>query len=91
MPDGRTPDPSRAVEDYLKAVYKLQAEAGGAAVSTTALAEELDRSAASITRMVQGLAAQGLLSYTRYRWMLLFLPFRGRAKRVHPQPVQKKS
>ena len=67
MPDGRTPDPSRAVEDYLKAVYKLQAEAGGAAVSTTALAEELDRSAASITRMVQGLAAQGLLSYTRYR------------------------
>ena len=67
MPDGRTPDPSRAVEDYLKAVYKLQAEAGAAAVSTTALAEELDRSAASITRMVQGLAAQGLLSYTRYR------------------------
>ncbi|WP_419942279.1 metal-dependent transcriptional regulator [Candidatus Palauibacter sp.] len=67
MPDGRIPDPSRAVEDYLKAVYKLQAEAGAAAVSTTALAEELDRSAASITRMVQGLAAQGLLSYTRYR------------------------
>ena len=67
MPEEKVLDPSRAVEDYLKAVYKLQSEAGGSAVSTTALAEELGRSAASITRMVQGLATQGLLSYTRYR------------------------
>ena len=46
--------PSRAVEDYLKAVYKLQQSAD--AVSTTSLAEELDRSAASVTNMVKGLA-----------------------------------
>ena len=71
MPEGRSPDPSRAVEDYLKAVHKLQSEGRGTAVSTTALAEELRRSAASVTRMVQGLAAQGLLSYTRYRGVRL--------------------
>lgn len=71
MPEGMSPDPSRAVEDYLKAVHKLQSEGRGTAVSTTALAEELRRSAASVTRMVQGLAAQGLLSYTRYRGVRL--------------------
>ena len=62
-------DPSRAVEDYLKAVYKLQQ--AGDPVSTTALAEELDRSAASVTNMVKSLAAQGLLRHTPYRGVLL--------------------
>ncbi len=63
------PDPSRAVEDYLKAVYKLQQ--AGEPVSTTALAEALDRSAASVTNMVKSLAAQGLLRHTPYRGVLL--------------------
>ncbi|MGH7540098.1 MAG: metal-dependent transcriptional regulator [Gemmatimonadota bacterium] len=57
--------PSRAVEDYLKAVYKLQQ--GAPSVSTTALAEELGRSAASVTNMVKSLAEQGLLEHTPYR------------------------
>lgn len=61
--------PSRAVEDYLKAVYKLQGDV--AAVSTTALAEELGRSAASVTNMVKGLAETGLLEYTPYRGVRL--------------------
>jgi DtxR family Mn-dependent transcriptional regulator len=61
--------PSRAVEDYLKAVYKLQQSAD--AVSTTSLAEELDRSAASVTNMVKGLAESGLVEHTPYRGVRL--------------------
>ena len=64
-----SPDTSRAVEDYLKAVYKLQQAADS--VATTSLAEELGRSAASVTNMVKGLAEQGLLEYTPYRGVRL--------------------
>lgn len=60
---------SRAVEDYLKAVYKLQQNAE--TVSTTALADELGRSAASVTNMVKGLAEQGLLEHEPYRGVKL--------------------
>lgn len=60
---------SRAVEDYLKAVYKLQQLAPS--VSTTALAEELGRSAASVTNMVKSLAEHGLLEHELYRGVRL--------------------
>ena len=60
---------SRAVEDYLKAIFKLQAES--AQVSTTALAAELARSAASVTNMVKGLAEQGLLVHEPYHGVRL--------------------
>lgn len=60
---------SRAVEDYLKAVYKLQQSAES--VSTTALAEELGRSAASVTNMVKSLAEHGLLEHEPYRGVRL--------------------
>ncbi|MGB5302794.1 MAG: metal-dependent transcriptional regulator [Gemmatimonadota bacterium] len=62
-------DHSRAVEDYLKAIFKLQGE--NLPVSTTALAAELDRSAASVTNMVKGLAEQGLLDHEPYRGVRL--------------------
>lgn len=55
---------SRAAEDYLKAIYKL--EGPGSAVSTSALAAELGRSAASVTNMVKNLAEQGLLEHRPY-------------------------
>lgn len=73
-------DPSRAVEDYLKAVYKLQQ--AGDPVSTTALAEELERSAASVTNMVKSLAAQGLLRHTPYRGVLLTASGKAAALRI---------
>ncbi|MCY3600336.1 MAG: metal-dependent transcriptional regulator [Gemmatimonadetes bacterium] len=73
-------DPSRAVEDYLKAVYKLQQ--AGDPVSTTALAEELDRSAASVTNMVKSLAVQGLLRHTPYRGVLLTATGKAAALRI---------
>lgn len=60
---------SRAVEDYLKTIFKLQEESGS--VSTTALAGELDRSAASVTNMVKGLAGQGLPDHEPYRGVRL--------------------
>jgi DtxR family Mn-dependent transcriptional regulator len=60
---------SRAVEDYLKAIYKLQEDFG--AVSTTALAEELRRSAASVTNMVKSLADQRLLEHEPYHGVRL--------------------
>ena len=68
-PEAGSPDRSRAVEDYLKAVYKLQQDAE--AVSTTSLADELGRSAASVTNMVKGLAERGLLQHTPYRGVRL--------------------
>lgn len=60
---------SRAVEDYLKAVWKLQQPSEP--VSTTALAEELDRSAASVTNMVKALAERGLLEHVPYHGVRL--------------------
>ncbi len=63
---------SRAVEDYLKAIYKLERSVTPAApASTTALAESLDRSAASVTNMVKSLADQGLVSHEPYRGVRL--------------------
>lgn len=61
--------PSRAAEDYLKAVYKLQRSESP--VSTTALAGKLDRSAASVTNMVKSLADQGLLEHVPYHGVSL--------------------
>ena len=60
---------SGAVEDYLKAVYKLQQATPS--VSTTVLAEELGRSAASVTNMVKSLAEAGLLQHVPYHGVSL--------------------
>jgi DtxR family Mn-dependent transcriptional regulator len=60
---------SRAVEDYLKAIFKLQDLSDQ--VSTTALAGELNRSAASVTNMVKALAEQGLLVHEPYHGVRL--------------------
>jgi DtxR family Mn-dependent transcriptional regulator len=57
-------DRSRAVEDYLKAIRHLQQES--APVSTTALAQHLDRSPASVTNMIKSLAERGLVEHEPY-------------------------
>lgn len=62
-------DRSRAVEDYLKAIRHLQLE--WALVSTSALAQHLDRSPASVTNMVKSLAEQGLVEHEPYRGVRL--------------------
>src|SRR3954462_3230977 len=55
---------TEAVQDYLKAIWKL--EQHGRA-TTSAGAEELDVSAASATAMVKRLASLGLVDHERYR------------------------
>lgn len=62
-------DRSRAVEDYLKAICLLGSE--GAPVSTSALAQQLDRSPASVTNMVKGLAERGLVEHEPYHGVVL--------------------
>ena len=56
---------THAMEDYLKAVYLLQE--GQEKVPTSAIAQQMEVSAASVTGMIRKLAAMGLLNYTSYR------------------------
>jgi DtxR family Mn-dependent transcriptional regulator len=62
-------DRSRAVEDYLKAIKHLQPES--AQVSTSALAQQLDRSPASVTNMIKSLAERGLVEHQPYHGVRL--------------------
>jgi DtxR family Mn-dependent transcriptional regulator len=55
---------SQAVEDYVKAIYKLQIE--GQSVSTTDLARKMGTSAAAATKMIKHLAECNLIDYTKY-------------------------
>ena len=61
---------SPAVEDYAKAIYKLERNAGGA-VSTTALAERLDVTPGSVSAMLRKLADLGLVTHVPYHGVRL--------------------
>lgn len=61
---------SGAAEDYLKAIYKLHPPSGGT-VSTSALADELGRSAAAVTNMVKSLAEKGHAEHVPYHGVRL--------------------
>jgi DtxR family transcriptional regulator, Mn-dependent transcriptional regulator len=65
------PELSAAIEDYAKAIYHLQTRADGAAVSTTALAERLDVTAASASGMVRKLDELGLVTHVPYKGVQL--------------------
>ncbi len=60
---------SEAVQDYLKAIYKLQQQGG--VVSTSALAEAMDVTAASATGMVKKLASLKLVRHSPYQGVVL--------------------
>ena len=60
---------SAAVEDYVKTIYKLQAQAE--TVSTSALAERTGTTAAGVTKMIKHLAQLNLVSYTPYHGVRL--------------------
>ncbi len=57
----------RAVEDYAKAIYKLEASCPGRPVSTNALAEQLQVTPASASAMGKKLAVRGLVTRVPYR------------------------
>src|SRR3954447_12191484 len=58
-----------AIQDYLKAIYKLQE--GEARVSVTALAREQGIAAGSASKMVKKLAALELVDHARYKGVRL--------------------
>jgi DtxR family Mn-dependent transcriptional regulator len=60
---------SQSVEDYLKAIYKLQAD--GCAASTTGLARHLGTTPAAATKMMKNLAELHLIDYTPYQGVRL--------------------
>jgi DtxR family Mn-dependent transcriptional regulator len=60
---------SQAIEDYLKAIYRLEQREGK--VTTKALALSLDVAAPSVTAMIKRLHAMRLVRYTRYRGVVL--------------------
>lgn len=66
-PEGLTLSP--AMEDYLKAIFSLSRKGG--AVSTQALADRLEFSPASITKMLKRLAGYKLVEYERYQGVRL--------------------
>src|SRR5690349_12271688 len=55
---------TQAIQDYLKTIYKLQH--GRHAASTTAIAEKLGVSPASVTGMVKKLSKMGLVTHSPY-------------------------
>jgi DtxR family Mn-dependent transcriptional regulator len=61
-----TRSPSSSVGDYLKAVWELAADSGGAA-STKSVATRLSVSPASVTNMFARLQEMGHVRYERYR------------------------
>ncbi|MDQ3941606.1 MAG: metal-dependent transcriptional regulator [Actinomycetota bacterium] len=62
--------PSSSVGDYLKAVWELAVDSGGAA-STKSVATRLSVSSASVTNMFVRLQEMGLVRYERYRGVTL--------------------
>jgi DtxR family Mn-dependent transcriptional regulator len=61
---------SEAVEDYAKAIFTLQRRSGGP-VGTSALAERLGLSPASVTAMLKRMDRMGLVRYEPYRGVIL--------------------
>jgi len=57
---------SQSVEDYLKAIYKLESTMEGKGVPTSNLAKEMGVANASVTNMVKRLSDLGLVSYESY-------------------------
>ena len=60
---------SDSIQDYLKEIYKLQAESGRA--TTSAIAERMDVAASSATAMVKKLTALALAAHEPYRGVVL--------------------
>ena len=59
---------SQAVQDYLKAIFKLET---GGLVSTTEIAKEMNVSGASVTGMLKRLSSMNLVEYNSYKGVKL--------------------
>lgn len=61
----RSSSHTQSIEDYLKAIYKLEQTVEGG-VSTTSLAKEMDVANASVTNMLKRLSKLGMVNYQSY-------------------------
>ncbi|MBA2663025.1 MAG: metal-dependent transcriptional regulator [Bradymonadaceae bacterium] len=59
--------PTISVENYLKAIYHLQADDPESRVKTKALAKQMEISLPSVTNMLKSLAGEGLVEYQPYK------------------------
>ena len=57
-------------ENYLKAIYHLGKQ-GNNAVSTNAIAEQMETKASSVTDMIKKLAEKNLANYVKYQGVSL--------------------
>ena len=71
---------TRSVEDYLKAIYLLQAKRQPA--STSDIAELLELSAPSVSGMIKRLSDQGLIEHAPYKGVVLTASGRGVALKM---------
>lgn len=71
IPADPIPQITPHVEDYLKVVYTAAREGDAERVSTSAIADRMDVSAASATNMMQKLADMKLVDYLPYRGVAL--------------------
>jgi DtxR family Mn-dependent transcriptional regulator len=62
---------SAVMEDYLKAIYQLQAEGDGELVRTSAVAEHLDVTPPTVTSMVSKLEERELVEREKYKGVTL--------------------
>ena len=58
--------PTDTVEDYLKAIHRIESR-GGPPVSTSQIAEALDKTPATVTSMIETLSDRGLVSREKYK------------------------
>lgn len=66
-----SPGISPVMEDYLKAIYEMDAERSGEPVPAAALIERLGAAPATVTETVKRLAALGLVTHAPYRGVTL--------------------
>ena len=71
-----------ALQDYLKAIYRVTEARGGEAANTKAIAAELGVSQPSVSAMLDRMAADGLVDYVHYAGATLSRKGRRMALRV---------
>lgn len=74
--------PQPALQDYLKAVYRVTEARGGEPANTKAIATELGVSQPSVSAMLDRMAADGLVDYVHYAGATLSRKGRRAALRV---------
>ena len=79
-PQTAQPSITRSVEDYLKAIFLLEAK--GQPATTSDIALQLELSAPSVSGMIKRLSDQGLIEHAPYKGVLLTAPGRRVALRM---------